>query len=77
MNSYTYTLSYSDRLFLFVSILGTPNEVVWPGVTILQDWNEAFPTWPALDIASFCGPLSEEGVDLVEVGSLLRFVFRS
>ena len=48
------------------SILGTPNEEVWPGVTSLQDWNEDFPVWPPLLLSRFCPTLSDAGVDLLE-----------
>lgn len=36
-------------------------------MTALQDWNEDFPVWPALNIARFVPGLSEAGVDLLEV----------
>ena len=52
-------------IIFFCRILGTPNEEVWPGVTSLQDWNEDFPVWPALNVGRFCN-LNETGVDLVE-----------
>ena len=55
-----------DELFKIFRVLGTPNEEVWPGVTSLQDWNEAFPVWPALQISRFTSNLSDAGVDLVE-----------
>jgi len=54
-----------DEIFRIFRILGTPNEDAWPGVTLLQDWNEDFPVWPSLNVARFCN-LSETGVDLVE-----------
>jgi serine/threonine protein kinase len=49
------------------SVLGTPNEEVWPGVTALPDWNEDFPVWPTLLLSRFAPGLSESGVDLLEV----------
>lgn len=55
-----------DELFKIFRILGTPTEDTWPGVTALQDWNEGFPIWPALQISNFCGNLNENGTDLVE-----------
>lgn len=55
-------------------ILGTPNEVVWPGVTSLQDWNEDFPVWPSLHIAKFTPGLNESGIDLLEVIDLVLFL---
>lgn len=55
-----------DEIYRIFRILGTPNEDVWPGVTCLQDWNDGFPVWPTLNIANFCGSLSDSGIDLVE-----------
>lgn len=47
-------------------ILGTPSEDSWPGVTSLQDWNQDFPVWPALQLQRFVPNLSMAGVDLLE-----------
>ena len=49
-------------------VCGTPNEDVWPGVTSLQDWNESFPVWPALDILKLPGlaNFDDAGVDLID-----------
>ena len=33
-------------------MLGTPVETIWPGVTLLQDFNSSFPQWdPPEDFA--------------------------
>lgn len=47
--SYTHTNSALSQ------VLGTPNEDVWPGVTLLQDWTPRFPLWPRelLSVTSF------------------------
>jgi len=55
-----------DELFKIFRILGTPTEDVWPGVTILQDWNNDFPMWPSLNLAKFMPGMCEDGVGLVE-----------
>lgn len=55
-----------DELFKIFRILGTPSEKTWPGVTNLQDWNEAFPVWPELKLQRFIPRMCEEGVDLVK-----------
>ena len=34
-----------DQIFKIFRQFGTPTETEWPGVTELQDWNPAFPTW--------------------------------
>lgn len=52
--------------------LGTPNEDIWPGVTSLQDWNPAFPIWPAVQINKLVPDLDDEGQDLLEVSILSR-----
>ncbi|CAN4128401.1 unnamed protein product [Withania somnifera] len=35
-----------DELFKIFSVMGTPNEDTWPGVTSLPDYKSAFPKWP-------------------------------
>lgn len=47
-------------------ILGTPDETTWPGVKSLQDWNESFPTWPALSMKKVIPNASEDAIDLIE-----------
>ena len=54
-----------DELFKIFRLLGTPDEESWPGVTALKDWNEAFPVWPALNVANAVPKLSDVGVELV------------
>lgn len=34
-----------DQLYRIFRILGTPNEMVWPGVTKLKDYRTTFPNW--------------------------------
>jgi len=56
-----------DELFKIFRKLGTPNEEIWPGVTSLQDWNESFPIWPALQIGKLIhGGIDDAGIDLIE-----------
>mmetsp|Transcript_1925 Transcript_1925/g.3051 ORF Transcript_1925/g.3051 Transcript_1925/m.3051 type:complete len:294 (+) Transcript_1925:61-942(+) len=55
-----------DELYKIFRMLGTPNEQSWPGVTSLQDWNESFPVWPALNINKFVPGFSYEGIDMIE-----------
>jgi len=45
-----------DELYRIFRIFGTPNEETWPGVTQLEDWNDAFPVWPAVTLRSIIGP---------------------
>lgn len=51
---------------MFCSVLGTPSEQSWPGVTALQDWNNDFPVWPTLSLARFCANMGDDGLDLLE-----------
>lgn len=55
-----------DELYKIFRKTGTPNEEVWEGVTALQDWNEAFPVWPSLQISRFVPGLEAAGVELIE-----------
>lgn len=55
-----------DELYKIFRKMGTPNEEVWEGVTALQDWNESFPVWPALQLSQFVPSLEADGVDLIE-----------
>lgn len=34
-----------DQLFKIFRVLGTPNDTLWPGVSILPDWKTTFPQW--------------------------------
>jgi len=57
-----------DQLYKIFRQLGTPNEDVWPGVTQLQDWNPAFPTWYKTPFAEQVRDnLDEAGLDLLEL----------
>lgn len=55
-----------DELYKIFRVCGTPNEEVWPGVTALQDWNDAFPVWPAIQISRLVPGLCDAGIDLLE-----------
>ncbi|XP_038699410.1 cell division control protein 2 homolog A-like isoform X1 [Tripterygium wilfordii] len=54
-----------DELFKIFSILGTPNEDTWPGVTSLPDFKTAFPKWLPKDLASVVPDLDSAGIDLL------------
>jgi cyclin-dependent kinase 1 len=56
-----------DQLFKIFRQLGTPTEDVWPGVTQLQDWNQAFPKWVKTNYAkTVTKNLDNLGLDLLE-----------
>ena len=54
-----------DELFKVFRILGTPDDEVWPGVTALPDWNEAFPVWPTLNLEAFVPGCTKDGIHLI------------
>ncbi|XP_042434723.1 cell division control protein 2 homolog A-like [Zingiber officinale] len=54
-----------DELFKIFSILGTPNEGTWPGVTSLPDFKSAFPKWQPQDLATVVPNLEAPGIDLL------------
>ncbi|KAF6167340.1 hypothetical protein GIB67_043201 [Kingdonia uniflora] len=54
-----------DQLYKIFSILGTPNEDIWPGVTSLPDFKSAFPKWSAKALATLVPNLEPAGVDLL------------
>jgi serine/threonine protein kinase len=61
-------------LFLFLSsgdinsIVGTPDETSWPGVSKLPDYKLTFPQWPPASLRSFVHPsFEEDGMDLLKV----------
>lgn len=59
-----------DELFRIFRLLGTPSEQTWPGVTCLQDWNEDFPKWSALQLNSSVpglNNLGDAGMELLEM----------
>ncbi|KAG6477583.1 hypothetical protein ZIOFF_066850 [Zingiber officinale] len=58
-----------DELFKIFSILGTPNEGTWPGVTSLPDFKSAFPKWQPQDLATVVPNLEAPGIDLLSVRS--------
>lgn len=48
--------------------LGTPDEELWQGVTSLPDYKSTFPKWPRQHLHSVVKGITEEGIDLLEVG---------
>lgn len=57
-----------DQLYKIFRQLGTPSEEVWPGVSSLQDWNTAFPTWYKTPYAQTVQDnLDDNGMELLEL----------
>ncbi|RWR95441.1 cell division control protein 2 [Cinnamomum micranthum f. kanehirae] len=54
-----------DELFKIFSVMGTPNEETWPGVSSLPDFKLSFPKWPPKDLAAVVPDLEPAGIDLL------------
>lgn len=48
------------------SLLGTPTEDVWPGVTSFPDYKTSFPKWVRDETKKLCTNLDQDGLDLLE-----------
>lgn len=55
-----------DELFRIFRIFGTPNEAIWPGVSLLTDYKQSFPVWPKQALTSIVPSLDAAGLDLLE-----------
>lgn len=49
------------------SLLGTPNDDIWPGVKSLPDYKPSFPQWSAQPLHKVVTGLDEHGLDLLRV----------
>jgi cyclin-dependent kinase len=54
------------RLAHLCSLLGTPDDDVWPGVKSLPDYKTSFPQWHPQDLSNACPGLDEAGLDLLQ-----------
>lgn len=54
-----------DQLIRIFSVLGTPNESLWPGISMLPDYSENFPKWTPKNLKEFVPELEDLGVDLL------------
>jgi len=54
-----------DQLIRIFSVLGTPNEELWPGISLLPDFSENFPKWTPKNLKDFVPHLDDLGVDLL------------
>ncbi|CAM9504347.1 unnamed protein product [Discosporangium mesarthrocarpum] len=55
-----------DEIYRIFQLLGTPNEDVWPSVTKLEAWNDAFPKWVRIGVANEVKGLGKHGIDILE-----------
>jgi len=53
-------------MLTYDSILGTPSEQDWPGVTSFPDFKPSFPKWNRTDIAAIVHNLDDIGLDLLD-----------
>ncbi|CCI41222.1 hypothetical protein ABG067_000354 [Albugo candida] len=60
-----------DQIYRVFRLLGTPDEIVWPGVTKLRDYAPTFPKWKKRDMQQVFPQLDEDGICLLE--ALLRY----
>ncbi|KAL0225077.1 hypothetical protein RCL1_002989 [Eukaryota sp. TZLM3-RCL] len=54
-----------EELYKIFSILGTPNEDIWPGVSSLQDYCDAFPQYSPKMLSEVVPGLCPQGLDLL------------
>jgi cyclin-dependent kinase len=50
--------------------LGTPNEQIWPGVTSLPDYKDAFPNFSPQPLSNAVPRLNDAGLDLLNACAL-------
>lgn len=60
-----------DELFKIFQILGTPNEVSYPGVSQLPEYKDLFPQWRPKHLPEVVPTLCPAGIDLL--GKLLAY----
>eukprot|EP00750_Incisomonas_marina_P005008 INCI13559.1.p1 GENE.INCI13559.1~~INCI13559.1.p1 ORF type:complete len:296 (+),score=45.51 INCI13559.1:96-983(+) len=56
-----------DMIFKIFQLLGTPDEMTWPGVNALPDFSGAFPKWPRQMLTKKCPALDSPGLDLLKL----------
>jgi len=54
-----------DQLFRIFRTMGTPDEVIWPGVSQLPDYKPTFPKWTGSDFKEMFPKLEKDGMDLL------------
>lgn len=70
-----FLLSNNSKLTftLLSSLLGTPNEETWPGVSQLPDYKSTFPQWSAQNLTQHIPALDPAGIDFLHVRVPLAF----
>lgn len=65
-----------DEIFKIFQVLGTPNEEVWPGVTLLQDYKSTFPRWKRMDLHKVVPNGEEDAIELLSVRFCITIYLR-
>ncbi|KAE8135852.1 kinase-like domain-containing protein [Aspergillus pseudotamarii] len=55
-----------DEIFKIFRLLGTPDEIAWPGVTSFPDFKPTFPKWKREETRALVPGLEENGLDLLD-----------
>ncbi|KAK0406770.1 hypothetical protein QR680_018793 [Steinernema hermaphroditum] len=56
-----------DELFKVFRVLGTPNEMMWPGISMLRDFKPSFPHWNGNKLNEVMNKyLNVQGLDLLQ-----------
>lgn len=63
-----------EQLFKIFSILSTPTEQTWPGVSHLPRYNSSFPTFPENNLKDSVNELDTLGFDLLQVFITYHFL---
>jgi cyclin-dependent kinase 2 len=54
-----------DQIFKIFSILGTPDESTFPGISNFPDFKPTFPKWKSKDLSGIIKGINGDGVDLL------------
>lgn len=63
-----------DQLLRIFRTMGTPSEKIWPNVVLLSEFKSNFPVWKKQNLSHLLVNMERNGVDLLEVSKLLRFI---
>ncbi|KAK9507089.1 hypothetical protein O3M35_008905 [Rhynocoris fuscipes] len=55
-----------DQLFRIFRVLTTPDETIWPGVSLLPDYKTSFPNWMNYNLETQVKNIDKDGIDLLK-----------
>lgn len=55
-----------DELLRIFSLLGTPTEITWPGVSQLSEYKKDFPYYPQQELSQLLPMIDRHGIDLLQ-----------